>query len=158
MSDENETHITLGCADGHTRVTTERAIRWSKTITDLIVDVDTDTDQPIPLPEIDGETLNKIMVFFEQYVDADDAQDPKGPLTQWDKEFCQLENDKLFKVIMAANYLAIPRLMHLACTTVADMITGKTAAEIREVFNIKNDFTPEEMARIEQENEWCEER
>jgi len=26
------------------------------------------------------------------------------------------------------------------------------------VFNIKNDFTPEEEERVRKENEWCEER
>lgn len=62
--------------------------------------------------------------------------------------------------------------------TVADQIRGKTPEEIRKVnlpacsywlknstiinspffqhFNIKNDFTEEEMEQIKKENEWCE--
>jgi len=36
------------------------------------------------------------------------------------------------------------------------MIKGKTPDEIRETFNIVNDFTPEEEAQVRAENTWCE--
>ncbi|KAF7837841.1 SKP1-like protein 1A [Senna tora] len=38
---------------------------------------------------------------------------------------------------------------------VADMIKGKTPEEIRELFDIKNDFTPEEEAEVREENQWA---
>jgi len=41
---------------------------------------------------------------------------------------------------------------------VANMIKGKTPEEIRKLFNIVNDFTPEEEAQIKKENEWAEDR
>jgi S-phase kinase-associated protein 1 len=37
------------------------------------------------------------------------------------------------------------------------MIKGKTTEEIRETFNITNDFSPEEEAQVREENRWCEE-
>lgn len=37
------------------------------------------------------------------------------------------------------------------------MIKGRTPKEIRETFNIKGDFTPQEEEQIRKENEWCEE-
>jgi hypothetical protein len=32
---------------------------------------------------------------------------------------------------------------------------GKTPEEIRQTFNIKNDFTPEEEEQMRKETEWC---
>ena len=67
----------------------------------------------------------------------------------------------------------------VGCKTVANMIKGKSPEEIRKLFNIVNDFTPEEevsldttaefscksanacsgfQAQIKKENEWAEDR
>jgi hypothetical protein len=43
-------------------------------------------------------------------------------------------------------------LSDVGCKTVANMIKGKTPEEIRKLFNIVNDFTPEEEAQIKKEN------
>ncbi|KAM0039044.1 putative SKP1/BTB/POZ domain superfamily, SKP1 component, dimerization [Helianthus debilis subsp. tardiflorus] len=56
---------------------------------------------------------------------------------------------------MAANYLNIKSLLDLTCKTVADMVKGKSTKEIRKMFNIKNDFTPEEEEQVRHENEWA---
>lgn len=52
----------------------------------------------------------------------------------------------------AANYLDIKPLLDVGCKSVANMIKGKSAEEIRRTFNITNDFTPEEEAQIKKEN------
>jgi len=72
----------------------------------------------------------------------------------------------LFEIILAANYLDIKPLLFVAsctirdmldlltplgsdvgCKTVANMIKGKTPTEIRKLFNIVDNFTPEEDVR-----------
>jgi len=37
------------------------------------------------------------------------------------------------------------------------MIKGKSPEEIRTMFHIENDFTPEEEAQVRDENKWAEE-
>ncbi|KAH8742682.1 Skp1 family, dimerization domain-containing protein, partial [Diaporthe sp. PMI_573] len=52
----------------------------------------------------------------------------------------------------------IKELLDLGCKTVANMIKDKSPEEIRQTFNITNDFTPEEEAEIAQENGWAQDR
>ena len=59
--------------------------------------------------------------------------------------------------LQAANYMDIKSLLDLTCAKVASMIKGKTPEDIRKTFNIVNDFTPEEEAKVREENKWCEE-
>ncbi|EJT49853.1 ubiquitin-protein ligase [Trichosporon asahii var. asahii CBS 8904] len=86
--------------------------------------------------------------------DADDARRKATEISEWDAKFIQ---EMLFEIILAANYLDIKPLLDVGCKTVANMIKGKTPEEIRKLFNIVNDFTPEEEEQIRKENEWAEE-
>ena len=83
---------------------------------------------------------------------------PEDEKNVWDKDFVKVDDETLFNLILAANYLDIKSLLDLTCKTVADEIKGKTPEEIRVRFNIKNDFTPEEEEEVKRENAWCEER
>jgi S-phase kinase-associated protein 1 len=76
---------------------------------------------------------------------------------EWYAQFVNVEQEILFELILAANYMDIKPLLDLTCATVASMIKGKTPEEIRKTFNIVNDFTPEEEAQVREENKWCEE-
>merc|ERR1712166_261969 len=76
--------------------------------------------------------------------------------TVWDKDFVKVDDETLFSLILAANYLDIKPLLDLTRKTVADYIKQcKTPQEIRRRFNIKNDFTPEEEEEVRKENAWC---
>eukprot|EP00037_Helgoeca_nana_P025977 m.289183 g.289183 ORF g.289183 m.289183 type:complete len:62 (-) comp27102_c1_seq8:4167-4352(-) len=59
-------------------------------------------------------------------------------------------------MILAANYLDIPSMLEVTCKAVASLIRGKTPDEIRAVFNIENDFTPEEVEEVRRENAWLD--
>ena len=52
----------------------------------------------------------------------------------------QIDQQTLFDLILAANYLDIKGLLHVTCGKVADMMRNKSAEEIRRTFNIKNDL------------------
>jgi len=136
-------------------------IEISLTIKHLLDDIG-ETDAPIPMTNISGKTLEKIIEYCEHYkqfptpVNEDDRS--LDDISPWDREFCAVEQVVLFDLILAANYLDIKPLLDLTCKTVALMIKGKTAEEIRKTFHIRNDFTPEEEEQVRKENLWCEER
>ena len=73
---------------------------------------------------------------------------------EWYANFVDIDQEKLFELILAANFMDIKPLLDLTCAAVASLIKGKTPEEIRKTFNIVNDFTPEEEAAVREENKW----
>lgn len=65
-------------------------------------------------------------------------------------------NETLFNLTLAANYLDIKPLLDLCCARIASFIKGKTPEEIRTNLGIVVDFTPEEEAQVREENAWAE--
>ena len=86
----------------------------------------------------------------------DDDEDARksAPVDEWDKNFLKVDQEMLYEIILAANYLNIRPLLDSGCKIVAEMIRGKSPEELRRTFNIVNDFSPEEEAAIKRENEW----
>ena len=66
--------------------------------------------------------------------------------TPWYAEYVNLDQEILFELILAANFLNIKSLLELCCAKVASSIKGRSIPEIRKYLNIENDFTPEEEA------------
>jgi S-phase kinase-associated protein 1 len=122
-------------------------------------------DMLIPLPNVALRELERVVAFCEHHSAEAPRPIPKplpdgnlaSYVSEWDFAFIDLQtNQEIFDLIMAAHYMDIQPLMELGAAKIASMIRGKTAEEIRELFNIENDFTPEEEARIREENRWCE--
>ena len=59
--------------------------------------------------------------------------------------------------MLAANYLDIKPLLQLASARIAALIKGKSIEEVRTFFKMTNDFTPEEEARVREENQFAAE-
>uniref|UniRef100_A0A1A9UF33 Skp1-related protein n=1 Tax=Glossina austeni TaxID=7395 RepID=A0A1A9UF33_GLOAU len=119
----------------------------------------------VPLPNVNSEILRQILNWANYHKDdpqpnEDDRDEEKrtDDISLWDAEFLKVDQGILFHLIMAANYRDIKGLFDITCQTVANMMKGKTSAEIRETFNIRNDFTPAEEEPIGRENEWCEQQ
>lgn len=71
--------------------------------------------------------------------------------------FNGMPNDDVIEIAEATNYLQMEQLLDESCAVIAGRIEGKTAEEIRVLLNIENDWTPEEEAKVREENAWCEE-
>ncbi|MCI28061.1 SKP1-like protein 1B-like, partial [Trifolium medium] len=79
----------------------------------------------------------------------------ENDLMVWDSEFINVDKAMLFELIRASHYLEIKSLHDLGCSTVADMMRGKSTEEIRKMLHTENDFTPEEEAQVRRENVWA---
>ena len=77
--------------------------------------------------------------------------------TQWFAKFVDLPQAELFELMLAANFLDIKSLLDLCSAKLASWITSYSVEEIREFFGIENDYTPEEEAKIKEENMWAQE-
>eukprot|EP00286_Rhodomonas_abbreviata_P025873 CAMPEP_0181313132 /NCGR_PEP_ID=MMETSP1101-20121128/14085_1 /TAXON_ID=46948 /ORGANISM="Rhodomonas abbreviata, Strain Caron Lab Isolate" /LENGTH=170 /DNA_ID=CAMNT_0023420065 /DNA_START=30 /DNA_END=542 /DNA_ORIENTATION=- len=124
-----------------------------------------DEAQEIPLPNVKSAILAKVIEFAQHYK-AEPMTEIEKPLKsanmaevvqEWYSTFVAVDQEVLFELILAANYMDIKPLLDLTCATVASMIKGKSPEDIRKTFNIVNDFTPEEEAQVREENKWCEE-
>lgn len=105
----------------------------------------------IPLPNISGKILKMVLDWIMKH---DDKKLTEKELRDWENEFVEVDLDVMYELIMAANYMEVNELLHRACQRVADHIAGKQPEEIRRIFNIENDFSPEEEAEIRRQNAW----
>lgn len=67
-----------------------------------------------------------------------------------------VDQETLFHLTLAANYMDIRPLLDLCCARIASFIKDKSPEQIRTNLNIPNDFTPEEEAQVKAENKWAE--
>jgi len=160
--------ISLATND-HAVIEVERSVaERSIVIKHMLEDVGEESigKEPVPLPNVNEAVLRKVLEWCEYHKNdpvstADDETDSRKKTTdieEWDQKFMQVDQEMLFEIILAANYLDIKPLLDVGCKTVANMIKGKSPEEIRKTFNIVNDFTPEEEEQIRRENEWAEDR
>ncbi|KAJ3213800.1 suppressor of kinetochore protein mutant [Clydaea vesicula] len=129
----------------------------------MLEDLGDNDDIAIPLPNVSAPILTKVIDYATQHKDDPlvsaeeaNAKQSSDDITEWDKEFMNVDQGTLFELILAANYLDIRNLLDLGCKTVANMMKNKTVEELRKTFNVPNDFTPEEEEQVRRENEWCE--
>ena len=155
---DDDSEITLTSNEGVNVTVLYKYIKMSDTIKHVCED--TRGVGNIPLPEINSATLHKLIEYIVYHVDNDNPtinpEQRSSNDVMWDTEYVKVPQTKLFELILAANYLAISPLLDLICKTVANMIKGKTPEQIREIFGIENDFTPEEEEVVRRENDWCE--
>ncbi|KAJ9704450.1 hypothetical protein PVL29_002833 [Vitis rotundifolia] len=116
-------------------------------------------DNEIPLPNVTSKILAKVIEYCEKHVETpkEEEHSVNDELKAWDADFVKVDQDTLFALINAANYLEIESLLELTTQTVADVILGKTTDEIYKSykFEFKNDFTPEEEEEVRRENAWA---
>uniref|UniRef100_A0A0E0EL06 SKP1-like protein n=1 Tax=Oryza meridionalis TaxID=40149 RepID=A0A0E0EL06_9ORYZ len=153
--DNGEKMILLISSDGERFELSEAAASLSKTLSHMIEDDCTDSGVV--------EYFNKHAAVSPKASATDSSTATSAPkaskeeeLNSFDAEFViNVDMTMLFELIMAANYLNAKDLLDLTCQHAADLIKGMTVEQVREVFHIAYDFTPEEEAEIRKENTWA---
>ncbi|KAJ0974701.1 hypothetical protein J5N97_016666 [Dioscorea zingiberensis] len=110
-------------------------------------------EKVIPIPMVTGNTLSSVLEYCEKHASVTEFQE--NEIEEWDKEYIEKADlNLLYRLLQASTTMSIMGLMNLGVARVASLIRGKTPQEIRELFKIKNDFTPEEEEEIRREMAW----
>lgn len=110
-----------------------------------------DPVQPkIPLPDVSSKVLKKVTEYCKYYKNdacptARNQNESPRPtdISEWDQKSITADQDMLFEIILAANYLQITSLFDFGCQTVVNRTKGKTPEELCNFFGIVNEFTTE---------------
>jgi S-phase kinase-associated protein 1 len=138
-------------------------------VKETLGDEDEDGDEceanpDIPLPNVSADVLGKVIEYCKHYQE-EEMRSIQTPLKsnkleelvqEWYAEFVKVDKNLLFDLVAAANFMDIKPLLDLTCLAVSIMIKGKSAPELRQMFNISSDYTAEEQAQINRDNRWVE--
>lgn len=107
----------------------------------------------IPIPNVSSDILKKIIDYCQHYKQVEPMTPIQTPLRsprleelvqEWYATFVQVPRESLFDMVAAANFMDIKPLLDLTCLAVSILIKGKSAAELREMFNLNAEFSEEE--------------
>uniref|UniRef100_A0A6B2LMR6 Uncharacterized protein n=1 Tax=Arcella intermedia TaxID=1963864 RepID=A0A6B2LMR6_9EUKA len=161
--------VNLQPADSDEAIPTPVEIaQQSITIKNMMEDLNLGPDQSdvaIPLHNVKKDILEKVLDYCKRhYENPEEKTDDKKKdleISPADKEFTDSlpktarPHEKLFELMLAANYLDIKPLLDLTCKTVAYLVVGKNPEEIRKEFGIEKPFTPEDYEKLRQDFDWA---
>mmetsp|Transcript_9885 Transcript_9885/g.13638 ORF Transcript_9885/g.13638 Transcript_9885/m.13638 type:complete len:207 (+) Transcript_9885:49-669(+) len=149
--------ITICSKDKKKYTISKKAARMSKLIQTTIEGDSTCSE--IELFHIEGDIVERIVKYM-QYHETVRPQEIEKPIKSnrmvdlvdsFDAKFCEVGQETMFKLLLAANYMDIKPLLLLMCAKVASLLKGKTPQQIRKTFNIRGDYTPEEEEEVRNE-------
>jgi S-phase kinase-associated protein 1 len=134
----------------------EEAVAFQSHTIKLLINDERANDTGFPIPKVTGKILAMVIEYCKKHVDAANSDEKlsEDELKKLDAEFVQVDQETLYNLILAANYLNIKNLLDLTCKTVANTIKEKTPQEVRKIFNIVNDYRPKKEV-VRRKNEWA---
>ncbi|CAN6199876.1 unnamed protein product [Urochloa humidicola] len=165
--------ITVVSSEGKPFKVSEEAARLSSVLADMVDNGC--AGGSIPLPNVTAKALSTVIKYCDKHAaaaaaaakpDSDDGAEEGSSssgtaasdttLAEWDRKLVdKLTMDSLFDLLLAANFLDIKGLLGVVSQKVADTIQSKSPAQVRTIFGIANDFTPEEEEEIRKESPWA---
>ncbi len=130
----NAEMVNVLCNDGVVMTVELDKVQKCGTIKNLMEDLGAVDNQEIPI-SVSSETFKRIM---------DNVNTDFSGMSAY-------TNETLIDIILATNYLECKDILESACKLIADQIKGKTTEEIRTLFDLEDDLTPEEKEEIARE-------
>lgn len=123
--------VVLVSQDGERFRVPRNAAFLSELVRTMIGDEEEEENE-VPLLNVKADVLRKVVEYCRYHADhpAEDIQKPlksndmREVVCEWDAEFVSVEQEMLFELILAANYMDIKSLLDLTCAKVASMIKG----------------------------------
>ena len=156
MDQTKDSTINLLSSDLQKKIIDKNSAELSNFIKKFIEDFPNET---IHFQNIDYDTLIKVTEYLEYHKDKKPKKIPK-PLPnkdfkeiieEWDYNFIDIDVNRVFKIMEAANFLDIRPLLNLTCAKISSLIKGKNPSEIRRVLGFEDDIV--ESDNKEEENE-----
>merc|ERR1712204_51324 len=112
----------------------------------------------IPIKKVRGDILELIVEYLKHH-NGKKPEEIAKPIRsvkmerivadKWDADYINKMNKKtIFQVILGANYMDLPSLLHLGCAKIATLIKGKSPEEIKNILaddsNAKSEENKEE--------------
>lgn len=99
----------------------------------------------VPIHNVNGAIFQKVLDYANLEIENKSPDDLHLP---WKEDFMNIDEETIFSLILAANYLDYKNLLDLGCMTIAKKMKDKTPEQIRQAFGIEKDLTPEEEQEI----------
>ena len=150
-----------------TLVVDNDVISMSSTLSNILLDT-SNSNEPINLTNISTASMESIIDFCIQY-NLDDSikefdesflknKDFKREITithEYLNKVARREKSDLICMLIDADYLGLDALVEFIAKALANMIKGKNPEELREEFDIENNYTEEEERLMFLETTWC---
>lgn len=164
FKEQEDQIIKLVSNDGQEFIIKKKAVNLLQFVRMMVQEGD-DEEIVCPLPNVNGETLNKVIQYCHHYIDEPmtpfkkplECKDLSKLIQDFYTNYINIPDSELYVLMSAANYLDCINLLDLCMASLASRMIGLSATELQERFNDPNDpFTPEELEKIKEENEWCD--
>jgi S-phase kinase-associated protein 1 len=147
----NDINVNLVSSDGVTFSVPVRAAKLSNLVSamtdeDFPDELNDEKMEDIPVIRVRSQVLDMIVGFMIHY-DIDPMVTIKKPLVSnnigdvvqhWYAVFIErINEDMLYDIVNAANYMHIQPLLELGCAGVAISINGKTTTEVNDAFHLQ---------------------
>ncbi|KAM0935490.1 putative S-phase kinase-associated protein [Dioscorea sansibarensis] len=151
---KGEKMVTLVSSDQKEFEVEERVVKQSKLLK-MMIEAGISMEKPTRIINVTKDVLGTVLEYCERHAKAGEGEEQKVKMKEFDEEFMERTSlDMLYCLATASNYLEIEGLLELTTQRIADLIKGKNPDQLREFFNIKNDFSPEVYAKISRDYTW----